>query len=260
MALAVPRSADLIAAVLGVLKTGAAYLPIDPDTPAGRVRTILEDAGPRVGHHPGVVGGEGRRGVRGESSDDPRHPAYVIYTSGSTGKPKGVVVSHVGLSSLAATQIEGFGVRPGSRVLQFASIGFDASVSEICMALLSGATLVVPTADERAPGEPLARFLRERRITHATIPPAALAVMSPDDVPADLAVIVAGEASNPDLVARWAAAHPMFNAYGPTENTVDATWCRLRPEGRRVDRHALGQHSGVRARRAAEAGATRGSG
>nr|AGS49395.1 long-chain-fatty-acid--CoA ligase [uncultured bacterium esnapd4]QEO74981.1 omn6 [uncultured bacterium] len=231
VALTVPRSADMIAAVLGVLKTGAAYLPIDPDTPAGRVRTILEDAGPALVITPEWLSENDGAAFEGVEHD-PRHPAYVIYTSGSTGKPKGVVVSHVGLSSLAATQIEGFGVRPGSRVLQFASIGFDASVSEICMALLSGATLVVPTADERAPGEPLARFLRERRITHATIPPAALAVMSPDDVPADLAVIVAGEASNPDLVARWAAAHPMFNAYGPTENTVDATWCRLRPEGR----------------------------
>ncbi|WP_189226196.1 non-ribosomal peptide synthetase, partial [Saccharothrix coeruleofusca] len=232
VALSLPRSADLIAAVLGVLKTGAAYLPIDPDTPAGRVRTILEDAGPALTITPEWLAESAETTAGQVIRHDPRHPAYVIYTSGSTGKPKGVVVSHVGLSSLAATQIEAFGVTPDSRVLQFASIGFDASVSEICMALLSGATLVVPSADERAPGEPLARFLRERRITHATIPPAALAVMSPDDVPAGLAVIVAGEASNPGLVARWAAAHPMFNAYGPTENTVDATWSRLRPEGR----------------------------
>ncbi|MFD5825056.1 amino acid adenylation domain-containing protein [Lentzea sp. NPDC060358] len=231
VALSLPRSADLVAAVLGVLKTGAAYLPIDQDTPAGRVSTILEDAEPALTITPEWLAESGGAPALAEVRHDPRHPAYVIYTSGSTGRPKGVVVSHVGLSSLAATQIEGFGVTPDSRVLQFASIGFDASVSEICMALLSGATLVVPTADEREPGEPLARFLRERAITHATIPPAALAVMSPDDVPAGLVVVVAGEASNPDLVDRWAAAHPMFNAYGPTENTVDATWSRLRPGG-----------------------------
>nr|QEO75073.1 condensation domain-containing protein [uncultured bacterium] len=231
VALTMPRSAELVVAVLGVLKAGAAYLPIDPDTPAARVQTIVDDARPAL-----VLTPEWCQEAQDSDSPlpagDARNAAYVIYTSGSTGKPKGVVVSHVGLSSLATTQIEGFGVGPGSRVLQFASIGFDASVSEICMALLSGATLVVPTADERVPGAPLTRFLNERRITHATIPPAALAVLDVAEVPADLAVIVAGEATSPDLVARWAAKHPMFNAYGPTENTVDATWCRLEPTGR----------------------------
>ncbi|WP_344174253.1 amino acid adenylation domain-containing protein, partial [Pilimelia columellifera] len=251
VAIALPRSLDLIAAVLAVGKAGGAYLPIDLDYPASRIRTVLADARPMAvltdratatglpAHNGTVVcideplppAGSAPAGPEsGAATLQPQHPAYVIYTSGSTGRPKGVVVTHAGLASLVATQVPTFGVGPESRVLQFASIGFDASVSEICMALLSGATLVVPTVDERAPGKPLAQFLTARRITHATLPPAALAAMSPADVPSDLTVVVAGEASTPDLIGDWAAGRVMYNAYGPSETTVDATSWRCRPD------------------------------
>nr|WP_107488033.1 non-ribosomal peptide synthetase [Streptomyces sp. LUP47B] len=254
VALAVPRSLDLAVAVLGVLKSGAAYVPVDPEYPRERIRQILTDAAPAAVVTVLAV----RDRLPAESTaplvllDDPAapptvyddtevtdaertrpllpaHPAYVIHTSGSTGRPKGVVVSHTGIASLAATQITGFGVDATSRVLQFASVSFDASVSEFCMAWLAGATLVIAAPEERAAGEPLERLLTERRISHATIPPAALGLMSPDAVPAGLTVILAGEATAPDLVARWADRHRLFNAYGPSETTVDAAFHPCRP-------------------------------
>ncbi|WP_432132907.1 amino acid adenylation domain-containing protein, partial [Streptomyces tendae] len=254
VALAVPRSLDLAVALLGILKSGAAYVPVDPEYPRERVRQIMADTVPAA-----VVTVSGVRDrlpaeseaavllldapVASAASDDaevtdaervrpllPAHPAYVIHTSGSTGRPKGVVVSHAGIASLAATQVPGFGVDEESRVLQFASVSFDASVSEFCMAWCAGAALVVAAPEERAAGEPLERLLTRRRITHATIPPAALGQMSPDAVPAGLAVVLAGEASAPDLVARWAARHRLFNAYGPSETTVDAAFHPCTPD------------------------------
>ncbi|MFE1293015.1 amino acid adenylation domain-containing protein [Streptomyces sp. NPDC058751] len=258
VALAVPRSLDLAVAVLGILKSGAAYVPVDPEYPQERIRQIMADAAPAAVVTVSTV--RDRLPVESTATmvllDDPAasasayddaevtdaertrpllpaHPAYVIHTSGSTGRPKGVVVSHTGIASLAATQIPGFGVDAESRVLQFASVNFDASVSEFCMAWCAGATLVIAAPEERAAGEPLERLLTERRITHATIPPAALGLMSPDAVPAGLTVILAGEASAPDLVARWSARHRLFNAYGPSETTVDAAFhpCTPDPEG-----------------------------
>src|SRR5204862_3616488 len=104
------------------------------------------------------------------------HPAYVIYTSGSTGQPKGVVVSHAGLASFSAAEVDRFAVQAGSRVLQFSSPSFDASVLELCMSLPAGAALVVPPTATLL-GDVLADVLAERAITHALIPPVALATM-----------------------------------------------------------------------------------
>ncbi|MBC9731352.1 non-ribosomal peptide synthetase, partial [Streptomyces sp. TRM68367] len=254
VALAVPRSLDLAVALLGILKSGAAYVPIDPDYPRERIRQVMADAAPavlvtvssvrdRLPAAPPTTLLLDDPAVRAVAYDTaevtdadrvrplrPDHPAYVIHTSGSTGRPKGVVVTHAGVASLAATQIAGFGVEADSRVLQFASVSFDASVSEFCMAWLAGAALVIAAPEERAAGEPLQRLLSDRHITHATIPPAALGQLSPDALPAGRTVILAGEASSPGLVARWASRHRVFNAYGPTETTVDAAFHPCDPD------------------------------
>ena len=160
--LCVERSAAMVVGLLGILKAGGAYLPLDPSYPAERLGFMLADAGAPVlvttAALAGALPAHSTRLVRLDADAsaiarrpaaapplalDPHHPAYVIYTSGSTGQPKGVVVSHGGISSLVTAQVERFGITPDSRVLQFASLSFDAAVSEIATVLASGATLVL---------------------------------------------------------------------------------------------------------------------
>ncbi|MFI1288116.1 amino acid adenylation domain-containing protein [Streptomyces sp. NPDC020792] len=245
VALALPRSADLAVAVLAVHKAGAAYLPVDPDYPAERIAHMLDDARPGVVLTTTAVAAGLPAGDRSLLAlDDPAtaariaaapddrspaphltadHPAYLIYTSGSTGRPKGVVVTHRGIASLVAAQTERFEVGPGSRVLQFASLSFDAAFWELVMGLLTGATLVLAPAERLRPGQPLADLVAEQRVTHATIPPAALAVLDRGALPEGITLVVAGEATAPELVGRWSAGRRMINAYGPSETTVCAT-------------------------------------
>ncbi|KUJ35542.1 non-ribosomal peptide synthetase [Streptomyces rimosus subsp. rimosus] len=222
---ALPRSADLVVAVLAVLKAGGAYVPVDPDYPEERRRYMLADAAPVLVLDEAAL----RQDLSGFPDTDPgvhvapENPAYVIYTSGSTGLPKGVVVTHRGVASLAHTQRERLGVTSGSRVLQFASPSFDAAVWELVVAFASGATLVVPEGG-RLVGEQLQGVLADRRITHALIPPSVVATL-PDGAGAaltDFACLVVGaEAAPPELVAHWwAGGRKVVNAYGPTESTV----------------------------------------
>ncbi|MEU6239136.1 AMP-binding protein, partial [Kitasatospora sp. NPDC047058] len=220
VAIALPRSVEFVVAVLGVLKTGAAYLPVDPVYPESRIAFMLEDARPSVVvDDPATVAGVSEWPETAPAvAVDARHAAYVIYTSGSTGRPKGVVVGHAGVPAMVAAQVERLGIDAGSRVLQFSSPSFDVSLWDILGALLTGATLVPAPA-----AEPVAALTdRGLRLTHATVPPSVLAALSPDDVDVPT-LVVAGEACPPELVTRWAADRRMINAYGPTETTVVAT-------------------------------------
>jgi amino acid adenylation domain-containing protein/non-ribosomal peptide synthase protein (TIGR01720 family) len=236
VALALPRSADLVTAQLAVTKAGAAFLPVDPDYPRERIEFMLADTDPvlvitRSGLSvaPGALAIDTPGLLDGRPTDDPvgtdrvDHPAYVIFTSGSTGRPKGVVVTHSGLASFSAAEIERYQVRPGDRVLAFSSPSFDASVLELCMSLPAGAALVIPPPGPLV-GERLADVLAARRITHALIPPVALATVPTVPLPDLRTLIVGGDACTPDLVRRWAPGRRMINSYGPTESTVVATW------------------------------------
>src|SRR6202035_411096 len=131
----------------------------------------------------------------------PLNAAYVIYTSGSTGIPKAVVVSHIGITSLAGAQIERLGITPDSRVLQFSSSSFDASIMELLMAFPAGAALVVPQAGLIA-GEILVETLTRHAVSHALIPPAVLAGMPTDRLEQSATRIFGGDAFRPNLVAR----------------------------------------------------------
>ena len=245
VAVAMDRSADLVAALLAVAKAGAVYLPVDPGYPAERVAVMLSDARPVVmvasaetaedlpvlatvpvlvagdlGANAGTGEdgrGEAGRGGVGRLGD----AAYVIYTSGSTGVPKGVVVSHAGLGSLVAAQAGRFAVGAGSRVLAFASPGFDASVAELVVALSSGAVVVAARSPELMPGPGLSGVVARHAVTHVTVPPAVLGAMAPESLPVPV-LVAAGEALGAGLVARWAGGRRFVNAYGPTETTVCA--------------------------------------
>ncbi|GIF17045.1 non-ribosomal peptide synthetase [Actinoplanes teichomyceticus] len=234
----VGRSAWWVVGMLGVSLAGGAFVPVDPAYPAERIRLILADADPALV----VCAGKTREAVPAAFADRllvvdemdltggsaarlprvrPGDAAYVIYTSGSTGRPKGVVVPHAGLGNLALAQIDRFGVSPSSRVLQFAALGFDAMVSEVLMALLSGARLVMAPEHQLPPRVSLAEALQRWDVTHVTVPPSVLATA--EALPARLeTVVVAGEACPPSLADRWSAGLRLVNAYGPTEATVCA--------------------------------------
>ncbi|MEE1781431.1 amino acid adenylation domain-containing protein, partial [Streptomyces sp. SP17BM10] len=221
VALLLPRSVDIVIAQLAVLKAGAAYLPIDPDYPTDRITYMLDDARPALvlRELPSV---EGQSAQRPDVAVDQANPAYLIYTSGSTGRPKGVVVTHTGIAAFAAAELHRFDVTAHSRVLQFASPSFDASVLELVMTFAAGATLIVPPPGPLA-ADVLADVLTTEHVTHSLIPPAALASVPAGHFPHLHCLIVGGDATSAELVDRWAPGRRMINAYGPTESTVAAT-------------------------------------
>jgi amino acid adenylation domain-containing protein len=239
----------MVVALLAILKAGGAYVPLDPAYPPERLAYMVDDTRPQVliTHKriaPSLPPNQSRivlmddierEGSEADSTNlpplaSPYNLAYIIYTSGSTGRPKGVLIEHRGLSHLLEAQRSLFSVQPGGRMLQFASLSFDASIWEIATAIASGATLVLGTRDSLMPGAPLLSFLREQRISITLLPPSALSALShalatPEEareLPLET-LIVGGEACPPDLVARWAPGRRFFNAYGPTEITVYAT-------------------------------------
>lgn len=240
VAICLDRSFDLIVAVLAVLKAGAAYLPLDPNDPDARLRQVILDAqavlaiGPapleaRLGNvrcvAPGAPGMP-EHNVTDEHRRcrlDANHVAYVIYTSGSTGEPKGIQIPHAGIANFTAAAVDRAAAGAGSRMLQFASITFDASILEIAMALTSGATLVLIAAAQRAP-EQVAALMRAQRVTHALLPPAILTALPvPQDLPLEC-LLTGGEACPPETAGRWSRRYRMINAYGPTEISVCATF------------------------------------
>ncbi|WP_269584125.1 non-ribosomal peptide synthetase [Roseibium sp. Sym1] len=248
VAIALPRSPDMVVALLAVLKTGGAYLPLDPDYPPARIAMMLEDAAPKLVITTEKTKAALKDGLHGldllvldaketateldnaparapqdtdrRSPIHPNHPAYVIYTSGSTGKPKGVVVTRAGLVNLATAQVERFAISADSRVAQFASFSFDAAFSEIATALVSGAALVIWPRKAFTDPAALKAFLRDEDVSHITLSPSLLSVMSVEDLPAGCVLVTAGEAISIAEVRRWAERCRLINAYGPTEVTV----------------------------------------
>jgi amino acid adenylation domain-containing protein len=240
--LCLERSLDLIVGLLGILKAGGAYVPLDPNYPADRLAFLIEDSETnliltrqslrsRLGNGPArlLCLDTAADAIARESADDvvliatPENLAYVIYTSGSTGRPKGVLLEHRGLCNLVAAQIRELQIGPESRVLQFSSISFDASVSEIFTALTGGATLCLAEFEKLLPGPELLALLRGEEISVATLTPSVLHAISEADLPALKTVVSAGEACTPELAARWGRGRRLINGYGPTEATVCAS-------------------------------------
>ena len=240
------RSLEMVIGVVGILKAGAGFVPLDPTYPAERLGYMIEDSGLSVlltqeelcerldSYEVRLVPLDSsweaiarEEETSPEVNTVPANLAYAIYTSGSTGKPKGTLLQHQGLCNLATAQIQAFGVGPASRILQFSSLSFDASVWETVMALLSGATLVMANRESLATGQGLLEVLREHHISTVTLPPSVLAVVPEEPLPELRTLITAGEKCTPDLVERWGEGRSFFNAYGPTETTVCASMLRV---------------------------------
>jgi amino acid adenylation domain-containing protein/thioester reductase-like protein len=250
--LCVERSPQMVVGLLGIWKAGGAYVPLDPNYPRERLAYMLEDSKPEIlltlrslrNRLPEmraevVVFEDNQPDIDAYPESDlppdaagvtARNLSYVIYTSGSTGEPKGVMLEHAGLCNLAYMQAQRFGVGPNSRILQFASLSFDACTWDCVMALCSGACLCLASRDELSLGEPLLRTLGGQRITHATLPPVALGASPPPEGLELSTLVVAGEACSPALVQAWGPGRRFFNAYGPTEGTVCATMQECEPQ------------------------------
>jgi amino acid adenylation domain-containing protein/non-ribosomal peptide synthase protein (TIGR01720 family) len=253
------RSCDTIVGMLGILKSGAAYLPLDPTYPEERIAYMLKDsciehvlvhsavleALPALGERTVLpLDAEirsallaGLPATRPQSGVKPSDLAYAIYTSGSSGMPKCALLEHRSAVNLALSQRELFEIEPSSRVLAFASIAFDAATWEWLMALSHGASLHICQQEDRFSAERLSSMLVNGAITHATLPPALLAQMDPSLDYAFDVLILAGEACDEQLAWRWAERFDVRNAYGPTETTVCATQSQIMP-GERI---TLGQ-------------------
>ncbi|MCG8549019.1 MAG: amino acid adenylation domain-containing protein [Desulfobacterales bacterium] len=260
----VDRSIEMVVGILAILKAGGAYVPLDPDYPPKRTQFMIEDSGTSIiltlNKFSSRLAGnttcdlivfddfpyETQVAERAQAPLKAHHLAYVIYTSGTTGRPKGVMCTHGGLINLVAAQNKIFDICHGSRVLQFASLNFDASVSEMFTALSAGATLVLAEKENLMPGPPLLSTLEKQTITHVTLPPSALAVMDPVPLPGLATLVTAGEPCPSRLFKKWGNGRRFINAYGPTEATVCASACictdedadRL-PIGRPIDNTSL---------------------
>ncbi|HWM07337.1 MAG TPA: amino acid adenylation domain-containing protein [Actinophytocola sp.] len=245
VAVAIPRSVDWLAAVLGVFKAGAAYVPIDPTQPVDRIALLLSDAAPALALTTTAVRDRVacasvalddqpiRSALAASPSTDPTdaervaplaldHPAYVIYTSGSTGRPKGVLVTHAGIAGLAGSHVERLAIERDSRVLQAVSPSFDVSMGDLAMTLLGGATLVLPDGNQQPLGEALADLIGRRRVTHVQLTAGVVATLPDRKLPTLRTLATGGESCSAESIARWSADRRMVNVYGPSETTVCA--------------------------------------
>jgi non-ribosomal peptide synthetase-like protein len=243
VAIYLEKSSGLIAAMLGALKAGAGYVPLDPKFPVARVLSILEDADVTIVITDQDLGGDMAPQTFAEvmfleqdlrldlRSAAPRQPAsfapdnvcYVIYTSGSTGRPKGVIIEHRNAVNFVQALSTVYKLTPDDRVYQGFSVAFDASVEEIWGALAIGGTLVVPTGEIARSALDAAEFIKARQVTFFSTVPSFLATIT-TDLPTVRLLVVGGESCSAELVQRWVRpGRRMMNTYGPTEATVVAT-------------------------------------
>ena len=241
------RGPELLIAQIAIAKSGAAWLPFDADAPVDRIAVCLADAGAKglvtsaalvakaeVGC-PVLTSDELARAGGGAPVDPkargltPDHPAYLIYTSGSTGTPKGIVVTHRNICHFLRASNALYGFTADDVVFQGASVAFDLSMEEIWIPYMVGATLVVASPATIGDAEKLPDILIAAGVTVLDTVPTLLGLLN-RDIPCVRLILLGGEALPPPLVSRWSKpGRRLFNTYGPTEATVVATACELRP-------------------------------
>ncbi|GAB4111473.1 MAG: hypothetical protein OHK0013_47550 [Sandaracinaceae bacterium] len=229
------RGLEHVVAMLAAHRLDAVFLPLEPEVPAARNHTMLERARAALSLDTRAI----RRALEGDAdalpdraaSAAPREgAAYLIGTSGSTGRPKLVAVGHEGLVPMLEAQIAAFGVTRSDRCGWILSPAFDASISDVGVALLAGACLCVGPPEVARDPPTLARWLREARVSYLDLPPSLLAILAPRDAPELRAVVVGGEAPPPHGVRAWCSAVRLFVVYGPTEATVCTSLVEVHPD------------------------------
>ncbi|MFF2331567.1 MULTISPECIES: amino acid adenylation domain-containing protein [unclassified Streptomyces] len=255
VAVALPRSVDFLVAVHAVVKTGAAYLPVEPGLPDERIRRMIAEADPVCTVTTAETAGRLPRAaapllapgddLANDGPDNPGppkvdirggHPAYLIYTSGSTGAPKGVVVPHSGIVNRLAWMSAQYPLSSEDRVLHKTPAGFDVSVWELFWPLQNGAALLIARPDGHKDPGYLAELIHEQRITTVHFVPSMLAEFLEHDAARACTglrrVICSGEPLPAELARRFHARLPgvhLFNLYGPTETSVDVTHWACEP-------------------------------
>ncbi|MVT11418.1 non-ribosomal peptide synthetase [Chitinophaga tropicalis] len=243
VAIKLDRSEWLIIAILGVLKSGAAYLPVDPAYPQERIDYILQDSNCCLLIDEGELAKFRREEEQYSTANlspagTTGNLAYVIYTSGSTGRPKGVMIEHGTIVNTILSQREIFDIRKGERGLQFASASFDASVSEIFIIITAGGTLYIISDEAKKAPLLLEKCIIENEIDIATIPPAYLKLLKTERIRGLRKLITAGEQAVYEQVADFTENGICFNAYGPTESSICATIFRI-DKGEAPDAHNI---------------------
>jgi amino acid adenylation domain-containing protein/non-ribosomal peptide synthase protein (TIGR01720 family) len=228
IAFSLERDEWMIIAILGILKAGCAFVPVDLSYPGQRIAYMIGDSQAKL-----VVDRQELAVFRDQQQQyevedlkvklKTNDLAYVIYTSGSTGEPKGVMIEHAAIANTIQSQQSIFDVKPGFHHLQFASSSFDASVSEIFVALCSGGSLFIISDEEKKDPALLKAFIDKHRIDIATIPPAYLQLLEAAELKTLKRLVTAGEAAIKSKVEAFAAYGDYFNAYGPTEVSICAS-------------------------------------
>ena len=247
------RSANLPAAVLGIWKAGATYLPLAADLPQERLDFMARDAGmahlvaldglavpPALAHRmpgplrPEELDADFRRAHahRSQASGGPADAAYIIYTSGSTGRPKGTLIAHDAYVNAVLGAGETIGLTRDDRCLMFASPSFDVSLSDIGMPLAFGAALCPVSHDVLSSPNRFRAFLASLHVTVADVTPTYLRLFDGEELPSLRILVTGGEPPFPQDVETHASRLDYFNAYGPTENTITSTMCKLCPGGK----------------------------
>ena len=246
IALCIERSFEFVVGYFGILKAGGTVLALDPRQPKERVAWMCADSGVTTVLVAGsadvtappelervvvtlAIESRGNNAAAAGATVSPDSPAYVLYTSGSTGRPKGVLVSHRAVSHYAASQLVLLRATPDDRVLQFAAMTFDVSVSDMLWAFAAGAALVVGEWDEIADPDRLGELIDREGVTCADVPPTMIRLLAESRLAKVHTLLVGSEVVGADIVSRWAPGRRLVNSYGPTEATISATGAELAP-------------------------------
>ena len=252
VALLCQRGIEMVIGIYGIIKAGAAYVPIDPEYPQDRIDYIFENSNSKAAlvykiqiktelpvfdlSVPNLY--EGLPKENPERLNKPQDLLYVIYTSGTTGKPKGVMIEHGNVVSLRQSYIDDMDFSEEDTLIQFASICFDQSVGDILVGLMTGTTLCIASDKIRKDPQAIESYINKHSVTFGSFTPKVAQELNPEVLPSLRAMDSGGEAGYLNNLQKWSLYCRVFNTYGPTEATVNASIMEIFPKTEKL-RHCL---------------------